>query len=940
MKSRSRFYLVFLLGIFLVFAGCAPKTTSSAKLEIGHEKYTLDNGLDVILHKDTSDPIVAIALQFHVGSNREVEGHTGFAHLFEHMMFQSSQHVGEDQFFRKIQEAGGTLNGGTSNDGTIYFEVLPKNALELALWLESDRLGFLSSTITQEAFSNQQGVVKNEKRQGVDNRPYGYTSYIIGKLLYPQDHPYNWQVIGSMKDLTNATLRDVHEFHDTWYVPRNCTLVVAGDYDEKQTKAWIEKYFGEIASGDPIEDPQPQHVTLSEPKLAYHEDNFAKSPEINMVFPTVEEYNTDAYALSFLGELLSVGKKAPFYKVIVEEQKLAPSVSSYQSSLEITGRFNIRIRTFPNVNLNDVKKSIFETFAKFENESFTEDDVERIKAIIETSFYTGLSSILFKSFQLASYNEYAGSPGYLTTDLDNIKAVTKEDIIRVYEKYIKDKPYIMTSFVPKGQTDLVVEGSERFSITEEAILGEEKALPAPAEDFKVEPLPTTFDRSIEPTPGPIPEITLPTVWQDRLANGVRILGIEHNELPLVQFSVTLKGGQILDDIDKVGVGRLMGQLMNEGTKNKTPLELEEAIDELGASIYISSGRESLSLRANCLVSKFPQVYLLAEEILFEPRWDEKEFDRIKKQTLETINRNKANPNAISSEVFNKLVYGERHIFSKPTSGTTETVESITLNDLKDAYTKNFSPSFAHISIAGNITQKQAFDTFKSLEEKWAAKNISFPEYPLPEPREKAAVYFVDVPNAQQSVIRIGNLGLAYTNPDYYPAMVMNYKLGGNFNSVVNMILREEKGYTYGARTSFSGTHIPGSFSASSSVQSRVTLESTQIFKDSMTKYREGITTDDLDFTKSAMVKSNARRFETLSALLGMLNTIATYDLPLDYIKEQENIAGSMTLKRHKELAQKYIEPDKMVYLIVGDATTQMKSLEKLGFGKPVLIEHK
>ncbi len=291
-------------------------------------------------------------------------------------------------------------------------------------------------------------------------------------------------------------------------------------------------------------------------------------------------------------------------------------------------------------------------------------------------------------------------------------------------------------------------------------------------------------------------------------------------------------------------------------------------------------------------------------------------------------------------MFNKLVYGEKHIFGYPTIGTQKSVEAITLDDLKTYYQNHYSPSITYIAIVGDIAQEQAVETFKALEEKWAAKDVTLAEYPLPEPRDKAMVCFVDVPNAKQSVIRIGNLGLAYNDPDFYRAYFMNYKLGGSFNSIVNMILREEKGYTYGARTGFSGYHIPGTFSAYSSVQSRVTLESVQIFKDSMTKYQEGIPPEDLEFTRNALVKSNTRRFETLGALLGMLNTIAAYDLPVDYIKKQEEIARNMTLDRHKELAQKYINPDKMIYLIVGDAATQMKSLAKLGLGKPILVENK
>lgn len=934
MHARLR-TLVFILALCLLAPfGCRPK---EAELKIDYEKYTLANGLEVILHEDTSDPIAAVAVQYHVGSNREVPGRTGFAHLFEHMMFQESQHVGQDQFFRKIQAAGGTLNGGTSRDGTIYFQVVPNNALEMVLWLEADRLGFLRPKITQEAFANQQNVVKNEKRQG-ENRPYGYTTHIIGKLLYPEGHPYNWTVIGEMEDLTLATLKDVHEFHQKWYRPSNATLVVAGDFDQRQTKQWIEKYFGEIESGVKVDDPKPQSVTLDKNKMAYWEDKFANAPELNMVIPTVEDFHPDAYALSFLGQLFSYGKKAPLYKVIVEEKKLAPSVSGFQMSNEIAGEFRIRIRTFPNVDLDDVKDAIFESFQKLETESFTEEDVERIKAGLETQFYNGMSSILYKSFQLAQYNEYAGSPGYVTTDLENIKAVTKADILRVYETYIKDKPYVMTSFVPRGKMELIVEGSEPFTIVEEAVEAEKIAAERPVEEYKVEPFPTSFDRNIEPPKGPDPEITLPTIWKDELANGIRIFGIEHTELPLVQFSLIIKGGQLLDDMDNVGVANLITDMMMEGTKNKTPIELEEAIEELGANIYMYTGREAITVSVNCLSSKFSDVYQLVEEILLEPRWDEKEFARVKKQTIENINRSKVSPAAVARDVFNKLVYGDKHIFSIPTLGTMESVEAITIDDLKSYYEKSFSPTVTHVAIVGNISQDEAVDTFKSLEEKWAAKEVEFPEFELPSPLEKPKVYFVDMPGARQSVINIGYLSMPATDPDYYPAYVMNYKLGGSFNGFVNLVLREEKGYTYGARTSFSGYLNPGTFVASSSVQSPATLESVQIFRDLMLKYREGIAPEDLKFTKDALIKSNARRFETLGSLLGMLNTIATYNRPFDYIKQQEEFVKTLTAEHHKELAQKYINPERMIYLVVGDGATQMKPLEKIGLGKPILIK--
>ncbi|HNQ82839.1 MAG TPA: pitrilysin family protein, partial [Bacteroidales bacterium] len=400
--KRSLFLLIF-AGLF--FAGTNPE---EKQVKIEYEKYKLANGLDVILHIDRSDPIVALAVQYHVGSNRETEGRTGFAHLFEHMMFQRSENVPEDQFFKLIQDAGGMLNGGTSNDATTYFEVVPKNALEKILWMESDRMGFMINTVTKKSFAIQQNVVQNEKRQNYDNRPYGFTQEVVAKNLYPEGHPYNWTVIGEMEDLFNASVEDVKAFHQRFYLPNNATVVLAGDFDVDEAKKLIEKYFGEIPAGNEVKDPVPVPVKLDKTKKLYHEDNFAKAAQLRMIWPTVEQFSDDSYALSYLGQLLSQGKKAPLYKVLEKEKKLTTSQNAYNSSQEIAGSFSINVTANDGVSLKDVEEAVFEAFRMFETEGFTDEDVERIKAGQETQFYNGISSVLGKSFQLAYYNEYAG----------------------------------------------------------------------------------------------------------------------------------------------------------------------------------------------------------------------------------------------------------------------------------------------------------------------------------------------------------------------------------------------------------------------------------------------------------------------------------------------------------------------------------------------------
>ncbi len=941
MKSiRNLSVLAFFISA-TVLVSCKDASTTETNSEetsfsIDYQKYELENGLDVVLHQDKSDPIVSVAIQYGVGSNREKTGRTGFAHLFEHMLFQESENVGQDEFFKKIQDAGGTLNGGTWKDGTIYYEVVPNNALEKILWLESDRMGFFINTVTESAFYNQQEVVQNEKRQRVDNNPYGHVNYVLDRNLYPEGHPYSWQVIGELEDLKNATVGDVREFYDKFYGPNNATLVVAGDFDEAETKQLIEKYFGEIKKRQEVADLEPQPITISETKRLYHEDNFATAPRLDMVWPTLEQYTEDAYALDFLAEILADGKKAPLYKVLVKDKNLTARTTAYHNAQELAGEFHIIITANEGENLNAVEAGINEAFALFEKEGVTDRDIERIKAGLETDFYNGISSVLGKSFQLAQYNVFAGDPGFIEQDIQNIKKVTKEDVMRVYEKYIKNKPFVMTSFVPKGQTQLIADNSQQAEVVEEEITENvEKTVIDSKEE--VAKTPSNFDRSVEPAEGPAPKLNLPDVWTAQLDNGLEVYGIEQNEIPTVNFSLTIEGGHLLDNMDKNGVANLMSDILMEGTANKTPEQLEEEIDLLGASINMYTTRESIVIRGNTLTRNFDKTMDLIEEILLEPRWDEEEFARIKTKTINDIKRSESNPNYVANKVYDKLLYGEDHIFSQPTSGTVESVEAITMADLKEYYTNYFSPSISDFHVVGAIDKEKTLQHLNGLAERWEAKEVILPEYEIPEARDKASLYFVDIPDAKQSVINIGYIALPRTDADFYPAEVMNYKLGGSFSGNVNLTLREEKGYTYGARSGFSGSKIPGTFTASSSVRTNTTGESVQIFKDEISKYKQGISPEDLEFTKNALIKSNARRFETQFSLLGMLQEMSSYDLPENYIENEESVIRNMTLEQHRELANKYLDESKMAYLVVGDAATQFAQFKDMGFDEVKLI---
>jgi len=932
MKHKLSFTLIAIMlciGVS-VFAGEKKK-----EFKIPYEKYKLANGLNVILHVDKSDPIAAVYVVYHVGSAREVQGKTGFAHLFEHLRFNESQDIPQGQWFKKLQTAGASnVNGSTNEDRTNYFEVLPKNAVEMALWMESDRMGFLLSKVNQETFVTQQNVVQNEKRQG-DNRAYSQSEYMSSKLMYPPTHPYGHTVIGELEDLAAASLQDMFDFHAKYYSPSNATLIVAGDIDVAQTKKWIDKYFAEIKSGPAPASLPKVPAKLNETVRAYCEDNLANAPRLGMEFPSAEEYSKDSYALDFLGRLLAGSKKTPLYKVLVEEKKLAPSVMARQNKGEIAGTFDISVTAFPTIKLSDVEDAVKEALQRFEKEGFTDKDVERQKAGIEYGFYSQSASVLGKAMRLGDYNIFAGSPDYMATDFKNRMSVTKDDVWRVYNKYIKGQNYLLTSIVPKGKADLVAPNSKLWVIQEESI-EKQGTKKKDIVNTPYVPIPSKIDRTKEPVKGSDPVVTLPKIWKDKTANGIPVFGIKQSELPLVQFSIILKGGMLLDNSDMIGVGSLTARMMNEGTKTKTPIELREAIQDLGANINVNGGTESITISGSCLASKLNETFALAKEMLFEPRWDEKEFGIVKSQTVEGLKRTETSPASIASSVFSKLVYGADNILANESAGTIKSVEKIAIDDLKKYYDQYFSPAVAKIMIVGDITKEKAVALFNGLKD-WKGNDVKIPDVKIAS-TTKPGIYFVDVPKAKQSQIFAGHLGPSYTDPDYYKAVVINYRLGGDFNGILNMILREKKSFTYGARSGFSGATYAGLFTASSAVQSNATFEATQIVRDELKKYRNGITKEDLDLVKSTLLKSNAGRFETLMQLMSMLQPVVMYNLPFDYIKQREAIVQKITPEEHAKLSQKFIQPDKMIYLIVGDKATQFDKLKELGLGEPVLLD--
>lgn len=921
------------------FIACSPSKEEAPELSINYEKITLDNGLDVVFHIDRSDPVVAVELMAHVGSAREIEGRTGFAHLFEHLLFLESENLGKGGLDKMSARIGGSgANGSTSRDRTNYLQTVPSDALEKMIWAEADKLGWFINTVTDPVLAKEKQVVKNEKRQSVDNRPYGHNQVIIDRNLYPKDHPYNWQVIGSLEDLQNATLDDVKTFFKKWYVPNNSTLVLSGDIDVEQAKKWVHKYFDEIPRGEDISPLEKKAGNVPETKNLYYEDNFARLPQLTMVWPAVESYHKDSYALDILTEYLTDGKKAPLNKILVDDLKLTSRTSMFNYTSELAGQIQLSIRAFNNTKLDDVKKGIEEALADFEKNGIPQKDLDRIKAGQETNFYRSLSSVLGKGTRLASYNTYTGDPGYVSTDIKNTLSVTTEDVMNAYNKYIKGKNYIATSFVPRNGKEFALTGAS------EAIIKEEKIVIGAEENFDAsitanyEKTPSSFDRSIEPSYGPSPTVKVPKIWESQLENGLKLYGIQNDEVPMVQFNLVIDGGQLMESMDKLGVANLTADLMERGTKNKTVSELENAIAQLGASINIFATKENIRVSGTTLVKNYEATLALAKEMILEPRWDEIEFELLKKRAITNLRGQQASPRSVAANAYNELIYGKNNIRSKNVLGTIESVNTITVDDLKAFYQKNISPSISKMHVVGDIKKEDVVNSLKDLENSWTSKEVTIPTYETPEPPKKSTVYFYDIPNAKQSQIRFGTPSLAFNDPDFHAANVMNYRLGsGGFASQLTQQLREGKGYTYGIRSGFSGGKAKGAFTISSGVRSNVTLEASQLVKQILENYGKNFNEKDLETTKGFLIKSNTRAFETMGAKLRMLENISNYGLQPDYVKGREKVVNEMTIERIQELANKYVNPNRMIWFVAGDAKTQLKRMEKLGFGKPVLL---
>ena len=842
-------------------------------------------------------------------------------------------------FFEKIQELGGTCNGSTAMDGTNYYETVPRDALEKVLWMESDRMGFFINTVTQAGLEREIDVVSNEKRQG-ENCPFGQSYALMLKYFYPEGHPYSWPVIGSIADLRSATVEDVKEFYRTYYGPNNATLVVAGDFNREKTKELIGKYFGEIPAQEKVEKVKPIPVKLEKTRKLVYEDQFTNVAGLDIAFPGVEQYHPDFYPLRMMALLLSYGKGSPFYKVLVEERKLTSYTNVATSAFELAGQISLSAKAFRGGNLNDIYKGMQEAFRRFETEEIKDSDLERLKIMQETMMYNVMMALESKTQALARNNVFGGSPDRSVEELSKYKAVTKKDIMRVYRQYVKGRHFVALSTVPVGAMDLALSGSEPVNVEQDDYVGQKLASDGKAitDDESFEFTPSVIDRSAEP---PLmdnkPEMNIPEIWIGQLQNGMKILGMEYTELPVVQFTIILNSGMLCETADKSGVAMLTAAVMNSGTRMKTAEELEAAFGQLGARATIGASAERMQLTGHCLKKNLPQVVQLIKEMLLEPRWDEEAMELAKTRMRESIHQSVTTPKTIARNVFRRMIYGPDNVLSRSVWRSEESIHSIQLEDLKEFYTKHISPSTATFCFVGGYSKEEVMSLLRPLENDWSAKDVKETGLNMTYTAPPAKIYFVDYPGAKQSYILLGAPAMPRISRDYYPAVIVNKMLGASSNSLLFDVLRLKRGYTYGAYSSFDCGKYLNEFRATSSVQAAYTPEAMLLFRECIADYGNQFTAQTLDKTRDAMFRENAAAFEMPDARLDILEAIAAYELPAGFMKTQEQMLRDMTPEQAQECIRKWLNYDRMFYVVVGDAETQLDRVKKAGLGEVIVV---
>jgi zinc protease len=932
MESSSRFHrapsfgratlaLAALVILALSAGSVAPADGAGVKpptVKLDFEKYTLPNGLEVILREDHRLPLVAVNTWYHVGPANETVGRTGFAHLFEHMMFQSSGHVGEDEFWKHLEGAGASMiNGTTDFDRTNYMEDVPSNQLELALWLESDRMGFLLDRVDAPSLANQQDVVRNERRQGVENAPYNLVEEEMWHNVFPKGHPYYAVVIGSHEDIQAAKLEDVRDFFRRYYCPNNASLVIVGDIDKAATKKLVEKYYGSIPRGEPV--PPITATTppiTSERRLTVPDKITLKRVYMAWLTPAIFKPG-DAEA-SVTAQILGGGKASRLYKSLVYEKRLCQDVSVSQQSLTLGSVFQITATVKPDKTPEEVEKAIDEELAKFAATGPTADEVAATQNSVYSGTITSLES--FGGFsgvadRLNMYNHHLKDPGYLNKDLARFGAVTPETSKKFAADYLKKDARVVVYAEP----------------------GEKRLPPDPPAPPKPEKSTAAVEskeawRNTVPAPGPAAKAQLPSAKRSELSNGMALYVVEAHHLPVVAANIVLRSGSAADPADLPGLAGFTAAMVDEGTAKRDALQIANEIYALGATLNTGTLTDGSNASVKSLKQNAGSVMSILSDVVLNPTFPDKEVERVRNDRLTSLLQQRDQPWPTALRVMNACLFGPTHPYGHTALGTEEALKKMTRADLVKLYQSTFSPKNAALIVVGDVTESEAKKLAQDAFGAWKGAPAQASMPPAGTTIASRAV-IVDKPGSNQTMILAGQMGVKRSDPDYEKLDVMNTVLGGLFSSRINLNLREDKGYSYGAFSFIGQNRGVGPLMAGAAVRGDVTGPSIEEVLKEVSKIRDnGVTADELRMAKDSIVRSLPANFETSGSSASTMASIYLFDLPLDYYQTLPARIDAITANDVLDVAKKHLVPERMVVVAVGDRSKIESQISKLNLG--------
>ena len=895
----------------------APRQDAVPRLE--YTTFTLKNGLKVILSQDKRLPMVAVNLWYHVGPANEIPGRTGFAHLFEHMMFQGSKHVAADTHFKLLEAAGASdINGTTDFDRTNYFETVPSNQLELALWIESDRMGYLLDVLDQKALANQRDVVRNERRQSLENQPYGVAEEALYQTIYPKGHPYHGVVIGSHADLQAAQLGDVQEFFRQYYTPNNASLAIVGDFDPAAARKLVEKYFGSLKRG--AEVPK---ITATTPPIAAEKrltvTDTVQLPRVYMAWLTPAIFKPGDAEADLAANILGGGKSSRLYKALVYDKQIAQAVTTTQESLILGSKFTIEATARPGHTVEELEAVINEELKRFIQQGPDATELERAKNTIETRIITGLETLGGfggKADRLNSYEHYLGTPDYLGKDLQRYRGATAQAVKSFAEQYLQPANRIVLIAVP-GEKKLAAEPPA----------GPDPAAGGAQSVNAAEPW-----RKDMPKPGTVKAAQFPTPDQFTLPNGLKVIVSERRALPVVSASLVFASGSGANPADMPGLANFTAAMLDEGTKTRNALQIADETALLGATLGTTSTMDQSQISVTSLAAQFPRALDLLADVAQNPTFPQEEVERQRASRLANLVAQKSNPAQIAARIMASALYGTAHPYGYTELGTDASNKAVSRAAMENYWKQQLVPGNAALVVVGAVSRKELEAMTTKAFAGWTGKAAARAKLPAPG-GTAAKLVIVDMPGAAQTQVRVASVGVPRATPDFEALEVVNTLLGGLFTSRINLNLREDKGYTYGAFSTFAFRQEAGPFYVSAGVRTDATAPAvTEIYNEIRKMKDVEVTMDELTLGKDSLVRSMPGRFETTSQAAGSFATLFVYDLGLDYYSKYiERVIGIDAAAAHAA-ARKHLQPERMLVVAVGDRQKIEAELKKLNLG--------